>query len=85
MMDKFKKGQIIYILMPNGTFKKAKILEIEKEDGKFGDKELNPDYYMRLVSRYLDCKTNGTVSFYPMDFEKIVFEKIPNEYARTII
>ena len=27
-MDKFKKGQIIYILMPNGTFKKAKILEI---------------------------------------------------------
>ena len=60
--------------MPNKTIKTARILEIIREEGKAGNKELNPNYYMKIVVRYDDSVSDGTVTFYPNDMNEIIFE-----------
>lgn len=73
-MENLKKDEILYVLMPNKTIKTARILEIIREEGKAGNKELNPNYYMKIVVRYDDSVSDGTVTFYPNDMNEIIFE-----------
>lgn len=65
------KGQILYVISQNGTkIKPAKVIDIIKNC----DESIDPDWYMDVVTKYLDSKTNGTVTFRPKDFGVIIFD-----------
>jgi hypothetical protein len=64
------KGQVLYVILNDAsTIKPTKIIDIVK----IYEESVNPDYYMDIDTRYLDSKTNGTVTFHPKDFGIIIF------------
>lgn len=65
------KGQILYVLLPdNITIKPTKVIDVVQI---YTETE-EPCRYMDIYTRYLDVQTDGTVTFRPCDFGKIIFE-----------
>lgn len=64
------KGQILYVILHDSlTIKPTKIVDIVK----MYEESAEPNRYLNIYTRYLDSKTDGTVTFYPKDFGIIIF------------
>ena len=83
-MKRVRINQEIYVLASNGvSYRKARIIALERQEGVYGDEKLNPARYMSIVAQYMDSSSRGTVTFYPEDFGRIVFTS-KKEVIKTI-
>ena len=56
--------------MPDGErIKETKVLDVVQDY----DQKIFPERYLRVITHYVDSKTNGTVTFFPEDFGNIIF------------
>lgn len=79
-LDNLKEEQILYVLMPDGeTIKRTRILEVVKDY----EPTVFPERWLRVVTRYVDSKTNGTVTFFSGDFGYIIFLSIADALRQS--
>lgn len=70
VIDSIRAGCVLYVVSQDGRSVKAtEVLKVVTHC----DKEKDPDGYKSFVTRYISGTTNGTVTFYPKDFGKIIF------------
>ena len=70
VIDSIRAGCVLYVVSQDGRSVKAtEVLKVITHC----DREKDPEGYKSFVTRYISGTTNGTVTFYPNDFEKIIF------------
>ena len=70
-VDKIRKGQLLYVVLEGQTngVKTVEVIDIRINNKK----DIDPDRYVDIVVRYLGSNIKSTVTFFPEDFNKIIF------------
>ena len=70
-IDSIRKGQLLYVVLEGQTngVKAVEVIDIKINNKK----DVDPDRYMDIVVRYLGSNIKSTVTFFPEDFNKIIF------------
>ena len=70
-IDSIRKGQLLYVVLEGQTnsVKAVEVIDIKINNKK----DVDPDRYVDIVVRYLGSNIKSTVTFFPEDFNKIIF------------